>query len=541
MKNLLKKWLTAALTAAILVTNTAFAYTPIKLQILDVEVENQLFNPYEDQEAEITFVLNKGAYITLTIEDEDADEIDTVTESEWFAKGDWTVSWDGRDMYGDIVNEDKYTFVLDATDTQRSVEEEGDLIVKKFYTGADEDTIDPRIKNVFLTKESFDPGLKEKPQLIFDLSAEADVTISIYKNGKKVEEVTDQNDLDAGNYSIEIDAREFANTPGDYTYKIYARNSKGDDVHEGEFTINQDDKEKGKPNVFKDKVDNIPFNPSSEKLGISFKLDQEAELTIEIKENDYTVVKMAQDSEFQYGSYTVYWDGKDKFGDNVSDGIYEYKITAKNFKGKDVETGYFLVRGSSNAVNPFGTSCGFTDVDSYNQYCDAIKWASANKVFVGYNDGQFRPNQYITRAEALKVILETLNVRTVSADGGNYGFADLDRFAWYMSTFKTALSLGVVNGYGNGTMAPNKVVTKAEGLKMLLETGKVKDGVIVPVNNYANAYYDTDRNAWYSSYAWVAKSKALNSNEVYFYPEQSMTRAEMADMLYRYDQAGFGQ
>ena len=366
MKKLLTKWLAAALTTALLITNTAFAshntsdaYSPMKLQILDIEVENKLFNPYEDQEAEITFVLNKGAYVTVTIEDEYGDEIDTLSQDEWFPKGDWTVSWDGRDMYGDIVNEDLYIYVIEATDTQTSVWDDGDLIVKKYFVGADQDTIDPRIKNAFLTKNSFDPGLKEKPYLVFDLSAQADVKITIYKNGKKLDEVVDQKDLDAGNYTIQVDASDFSNFPGEYTYRIYARNSKGDDVHEATFTINEDDKEKGKPNVFKDKVENIPFNPSSEKLGISFKLDREAEVTIEIKEEDYTVVEMAQDSEFQYGSYTVYWDGRDKFGDNVSDGIYEYKITAKNFKGKDVEKGYFLVRGSSNAVNPFGTSCGF--------------------------------------------------------------------------------------------------------------------------------------------------------------------------------------
>jgi flagellar hook assembly protein FlgD len=33
----------------------------------------------------------------------------------------------------------------------------------------------------------------------------------------------------------------------------------------------------------------------------------------------------------QSGTYTVEWDGKDKYGQNVSTGIYIYRLNAKNY------------------------------------------------------------------------------------------------------------------------------------------------------------------------------------------------------------------
>ena len=68
------------------------------------------------------------------------------------------------------------------------------------------------------------------------------------------------------------------------------------------------------------------------------------------------------------------------------------------------------------------------------------------------------------------------------------------------------------------------------------------DGIIVPTNTYGQPYVDTPNEPdtkWYLSLVWYAKEHNLTDNQSYFYPDYGMTRGEMADMLYRYDQAGF--
>ena len=137
-----------------------------------------------------------------------------------------------------------------------------------------------------------------------------------------------------------------------------------------------------------------------------------------------------------------------------------------------------------------------------------------------------------------------MGVKTLSSSGENLGFPDVDRYGWYMPYLKSALSLGIVSGYPDGTFRPDNQVNRIEALVMMLNTGKVKYGLIIPTNTYGAPYYDTpneESTKWYLSYAWFAQSYDLTDNDTYLFPDSSMTRAEMADMLYRYHKAGLDE
>ena len=114
--------------------------------------------------------------------------------------------------------------------------------------------------------------------------------------------------------------------------------------------------------------------------------------------------------------------------------------------------------------------------------------------------------------------------------GENLGFPDIDRYGWYMPYLKTALALGIVNGYPDGTFKPANAVLRIEALVTMLNTGKAKYGIIIPTNNYSQPYYDTPNapdTKWYLSYAWFAKANSLTDNDYYLYPGTYMTRGEM--------------
>lgn len=522
----------------IIVNNT----TTEKLKIEDIEIDNDSFDPWNNEEAEITFTLNKDSYITFEIFDEDDDEVVTLIDNESYKKGEYTVEWDGEDDDDDIVDEGDYTFELTAKINDEKDKETGEISVSEEYNNVEEETEDPRLKDVYATKTEFDPGRKEISYLVFTLTADADVQIEIYNvNGKKIEELYDENELSAGTYAVTWDGEEAIDFEGEYTYKITAKNSAGKDIQEEKITVADDKKEDKKPNVYKDKVSEIPYEPQNNNLEISFTLDKDAEVTIEIRDDEEAIVQIIDEEELTEGHHTMLWDGKDEYGEYAYDGVYEYKIIATNNKGKDVEKGYFSVEEPGTADNSVEKCGGFSDVDESYKYCEAVEWAKNKGIFEGYKNETFKPNDPIKRVEALKVVLEALDIRTLSADGENFGFKDVNRYEWYGEYLKTALSLGIVSGYPDGTFKPERSVSRIEAIVMLLNTAKAKCDLNIPTNNYGQPYYDTPNEAntkWYLSYAWFAKANNLTDNEYYLYPSDAMTRGEMADMLYRFSKMG---
>ena len=88
-------------------------------------------------------------------------------------------------------------------------------------------------------------------------------------------------------------------------------------------------------------------------------------------------------------------------------------------------------------------------------------------IITGYNENQFGPNNPITRAEALKVIIETF-----TPDYPNTQFMQSPNFTdienhWALEYIKIASYLGIVQGYDDNTFKPNNPITRAEATKII--------------------------------------------------------------------------
>lgn len=511
------------------------------LQITNLSAENPVFDPTDDQEAEVEFTISSGAYITAKIYDEDREEIAKIAENRYYERGQHSLEWNGRDRFADLAYDGEYTFTLTATYGDQSDKESTELYVRRGYDNAGDLVTAPRLKRVYATKQDFDPT-SEKNYLVFTITEPSDIRAELFdRNGLRLYEVVDRKDLSAGTHKILIDNDELRNQEEYVTYELRVSNSKGQDKYTGEIKLNpEDDRQSGKPNLLGDEVkDGHPYTPKGQnKLGISFKLDRESEITIEIRDDDYIVATVSKEVELAAGSHTLYWDGRDKFDDYISDGLYQYKIIAGNFRGKDTEYGNFSVTGGGLEDNQFADNCaGFSDVHAKSEQCKAITWAKENDVVQGYDDGQFRPNTPVKRTEALKMILVALNAKIVTNNGQSLGFSDTNRFGWYADFLRTGLSLGIVKGYSDGAFRPENPVLRAEAIVMLLNTARSTDKLIIPTANYGQPYFDVQNsrdNAWYFSYAWYARENSLTPSNQYFYPADFATRAELVDMLYRY-------
>ena len=108
---------------------------------------------------------------------------------------------------------------------------------------------------------------------------------------------------------------------------------------------------------------------------------------------------------------------------------------------------------------------GFGDVSSDDWYADSIAWAVENGIADGYGDGQFGPNDNITR-EQLAVILWKY-AGSPKASGQDLAFTDADQASGYaQEALCWAVEKGILNGY-NGQLSPRETATRAQAAQML--------------------------------------------------------------------------
>ena len=115
----------------------------------------------------------------------------------------------------------------------------------------------------------------------------------------------------------------------------------------------------------------------------------------------------------------------------------------------------------------------FADVRDGQWYTEAIAWCSANGIVAGYGNGKFGPNDSITR-EQLASMLYRWAVFTgadVKVSGENIlgGFRDeVSISAYAVEAVTWAVDRGIINGIGNGFLAPKGQATRAQTAQMLM-------------------------------------------------------------------------
>lgn len=106
----------------------------------------------------------------------------------------------------------------------------------------------------------------------------------------------------------------------------------------------------------------------------------------------------------------------------------------------------------------------FNDVNSewfavYACYASQKKWAS------GYNDGSFKPQQTVERAEALKMAFVALGI-TLPTTVDVQPFIDVAPSSWYAPYAKVAKDLGVIRGK---VFLPSLKLTRASTVQLLYD------------------------------------------------------------------------
>ena len=111
----------------------------------------------------------------------------------------------------------------------------------------------------------------------------------------------------------------------------------------------------------------------------------------------------------------------------------------------------------------------YPDVDATADYAGAVELLSALEILQGDENGNFNPDNTITRAEFAAVVCRALGLEGSAASAkGATMFKDVAADHWASGYINLASQQGIVNGKGNGIFDPEGNVTYAEAVKMLV-------------------------------------------------------------------------
>lgn len=137
-------------------------------------------------------------------------------------------------------------------------------------------------------------------------------------------------------------------------------------------------------------------------------------------------------------------------------------------------------------------SNNLSDVSVGAWYNEAISTISKAGIITGYPEGTYKPNNNITRAEFATIISRffTTSVDTTSK------FSDVAGH-WAESNINKVVSAGWVTGYPDGTYRPDQYITRAEAVAVfnrVLERSVTSDHMLSNMKTWPD---NADKNVWY--------------------------------------------
>ncbi|MEE3718417.1 S-layer homology domain-containing protein [Tumidithrix elongata RA019] len=189
------------------------------------------------------------------------------------------------------------------------------------------------------------------------------------------------------------------------------------------------------------------------------------------------------------------------------------------------------VNPPTSPVNPPTVSSGLSDVKGH--WAEKYITALAEKgIIKGFNDGKFRPEDSVTRAQFAAIVNSAFptkqNIRP------SVTFKDVPTNFWANQAIQEANAKGFISGYPNQTFRPTENITRAQVLVALVNGWQLSGG---NPNSLPSLYQDA---AQIPSYALGAIATATNNKLVVNYPSPKLlapnrnaTRAEVAAIIYQ--------
>lgn len=213
----------------------------------------------------------------------------------------------------------------------------------------------------------------------------------------------------------------------------------------------------------------------------------------------------------------------------------------------------------------------FSDVNEDYLYYKSINNLTESGCINGYEDGTFKPDKEVTRAEAVKILLTCIDLpkiyteqtftvpegtillvdnseKTLSDESEvkfkipfnaeNYAdlsFDDIKENSWYIPFLKEAVVRKIITGYDDNTIKPNQSVNKAELYTILY---RLTPEELLVTNTEESLADDIASGFWYyEPLQFAIENQLLTTNdENLINPFKELTRANVAHFVYEYSE-----
>ena len=156
-----------------------------------------------------------------------------------------------------------------------------------------------------------------------------------------------------------------------------------------------------------------------------------------------------------------------------------------------------------------------------HRWQSGIEFAYNRGIVQGYPDGTYKPDKVLNRAELLKIVVaSSFNESEYNSYDSESCFDDVPAGQWFTKYVCFAKAQGIIQGYDDGTFKPAQEVNFVEALKIML------NGMGVDLTS-------SNEDPWYQKYYDTADFKYLIPYELLGEFSATFTRAQAAEVIMR--------
>ncbi|MGO4546738.1 endo-1,4-beta-xylanase [Paenibacillus sp. 2TAB23] len=206
---------------------------------------------------------------------------------------------------------------------------------------------------------------------------------------------------------------------------------------------------------------------------------------------------------------------------SIPNGRYDAATRAVVF-----QTTHFSSYAVASVVKTFG------DLKNVPWAKQAIDAMAARDVIKGLSVDSFSPGASIKRADFIALLVRALELQGTGKDDAM--FSDVQETAYYYDELAIAKELGIATGFGDHSFKPNRDISRQD-MMVLTTRALAASDKLLEASGDLEAYPDAASISEYAqdSAAGLVKAGVVNGKNGKLAPNDSLTRAEAAVILYR--------
>ena len=160
-------------------------------------------------------------------------------------------------------------------------------------------------------------------------------------------------------------------------------------------------------------------------------------------------------------------------------------------------------------------------------YQAAMDFARDQGILFGDADGNMLPGSNASRAQMAAMLVRVFGC-TAGKDITH--FTDVSAGTWYYPELSVAAQMNIFSGCGDGTMGPNRSITRQEAMSVIARAFAVADGTAADLAAFTDA--SAVSNWAVASVAGLVRAGIVSGDAGRLSPKATITRAEIAQLLY---------